>query len=77
LNSRPPLLSLTPSPTPIPWTVWTGIIFAFTYMCIHYLCHLPSPAAITPFLLQPPPSPSPPGRTYFALLFSNFIEEKA
>jgi hypothetical protein len=29
------------TPSPIPGTVSTDIIFAFTYMCIHYLCHLP------------------------------------
>jgi hypothetical protein len=30
----------------IPGTVSTGIIFAFTYTCIHYWCHLPlSPGA--------------------------------
>jgi hypothetical protein len=37
-------------------------VFAFTYMCIHYLGHLP-------------PTP-PPGRTCSALLFSDFVEEK-
>jgi hypothetical protein len=41
LNSPPLLLSFIPPPL-FPGTVSTGIIFAFTYMCIHYL-YLPRP----------------------------------
>jgi hypothetical protein len=54
------------SPLPHPGTVSTGVIFAFTYMCILYL-HL---------LLLPQTPPPPPGRTYPAFLFSDFVEEK-
>jgi hypothetical protein len=48
----PPQTLLYPSPPPlIPETVSTGIIFAFTYMCIHCLHHI--------HLLPLSPSPSP------------------
>jgi hypothetical protein len=32
----------------IPGTVSTGFIFAYAYMCIHYLWHLPPPTGATP-----------------------------
>jgi hypothetical protein len=44
LNSPPPPFSFVS--LPIPGTVSTGIIFAFTYMCTHYLHHIHPP---TPF----------------------------
>jgi hypothetical protein len=56
-------------PSPDTWTsVSTGIIFAFTCMCIHYLhdIHPPTPFPIT----------SHPHRTCSTLIFSNFVEEK-
>jgi hypothetical protein len=55
------------SPSPITRTVSTGIIFAFIYMCIHYLGHLPLP--------HHPPTHTP-GRACSSLLFSNFVREK-
>jgi hypothetical protein len=51
---------------PIPGTVSTGIIFAFTFICIHY-CHLPPTTILLPLPL---------GSTCSTLLFSDFIEEK-
>jgi hypothetical protein len=49
--------------SPIHGTVSTSIIFAFTYMCVRYLCpHHPLPLL--------------PGRTCTTLLFFNFVEEK-
>jgi hypothetical protein len=48
----PPLLSFIPSPL-IPGTVSTGIIFAFTYMCAHFFCHIHPPI---PFSAIPTPT---------------------
>jgi hypothetical protein len=43
------------------------IIFTFTYMCLHFFCHLPTtPAPLHLF----------PGTTWSALLFSDFVDEK-
>jgi hypothetical protein len=39
---------------------------------LHHI-HPPSPF---PHLLPLPPVPNPTGRTYFALMFSDFVEEK-
>jgi hypothetical protein len=39
LTSRPPLFSFIPPP-PVTGVVLTGIIFAFTYMCTHFLQHI-------------------------------------
>jgi hypothetical protein len=74
------LLHSLPSPhthTLIPGVVSTGIIFAFTYMYIHY---------ITPYSPSYPFSSTPPlshycqlsllSRAYSALLFSDFAGEK-
>jgi hypothetical protein len=51
----------------IPGTVSTGIIFAFTYMCMHYLHHIHSPTLFPPPLLPPCQSPSQKdtNKTYF------------
>jgi hypothetical protein len=49
IHSLPYSLS---SSIPSPWTVSSGIIFAFAYMCIHYLHHIHPP---TPFPSLPPP----------------------
>jgi hypothetical protein len=71
------LLSFTPL-SPTPGVVSIGVIFAFTYMCIHF-------CTIFTFLpLSPPPPhlpllPIPPAsccRTCSAFLFSDFAEEK-
>jgi hypothetical protein len=59
------ILEFTPllhSPPPISGTVSTSIIFAFTYICTHYL-HCTHPPTLFP---------TPPQRN----LFSNFLEEK-
>jgi hypothetical protein len=57
----------------IPGTVSTGIIFAFTYMCIRYLCciHLPTPFLAT-FPLPLGSTPHQQDRTGSVLLFFNF-----
>jgi hypothetical protein len=62
LNSPPLLLS-----PQIPGTVSIGIIFAFTYMCTHYLYHIHPPIPFPAFF--PLPLVLPP-------LFSDFVEEK-
>jgi hypothetical protein len=53
--------------SPIPQTVSTGIISAFTYACTLYLHYIHSP---TPFAFH---LPTPTDAT---LLFSDFVEEK-
>jgi hypothetical protein len=75
LNSHPPLLSFI-LPPPVPRIVSTDIIFAFTYMCTHYMqcIHPPTPV---PHNLLTPTSANPPftsGRTCSAILFYNFVE---
>jgi hypothetical protein len=76
------ILEFTPStalfhpPTQIPGTVSADIIFAFAYMCIHYLhcIHPPIPfTATSPFPLVPN---NPPDRTCSTQLFPNSVEEK-
>jgi hypothetical protein len=76
------MLEFTPSIAPlfppcwIHGTVSTGIIFAFTCMCTHFLHYSHPP---TPCLYHLPPPTGltlPLGRTYSTLLFSNFAEEK-
>jgi hypothetical protein len=52
LNSPPPPFSFVS--LPIPGTVSTGIIFAFTYMCTQYLHHIHSPIPFPYLLLVPP-----------------------
>jgi hypothetical protein len=56
----------------IPGIVWTGIIFAFTYMCIHYLHHIHPPTTFSITSAFPPvqtPLPS-------ALLFLDVVKQK-
>jgi hypothetical protein len=62
-------------PHPFSGIVSTGIIFPFTFMCTQYLHHIHPP---TPFpnLLPLPLVSTPPCRTCFAFLFSNFVKEK-
>jgi hypothetical protein len=43
----------------IPGTVSTGIIFAFTYMCMHYLHHIHPPTHF-PATIPCPPVPTAP-----------------
>jgi hypothetical protein len=43
----------------IPGTVSTGIIFAFTYMCMHYLHHIHPPTPF-PATIPCPPVPTAP-----------------
>jgi hypothetical protein len=68
--------SLLSTPLPFPGKVSTGIIFAFTYVCTPDFHHIHPP---TPFStnLSPLTGAKTPhlGRTYFTLLFSNFVEE--
>jgi hypothetical protein len=76
MNLPPQQFSFIPPP-PIPGVVSTGITFAFTYICIHFIS-LYSPSYP---LSSPPPSShwcqtSPQGRTCSAFLFSNFVGEK-
>jgi hypothetical protein len=61
----------------IPGVVSTGIIFAFTYF-VHTFFALYSPFyTLSPSSPQPHwCQPSPLGRTYSALLFSDFVGEK-
>jgi hypothetical protein len=68
--------SLSHSPSPDPGTVSKGIMFAFTYMCLHCLHHIhpPTPFPTTSLLS---PVPTSPGRTCSAFLFYDFVEEKA
>jgi hypothetical protein len=52
-------------------------IFSSIHMCIQCLGHfslLPPASSFTPRPLPLPPTPSLPGRNYFALI-SNFVEE--
>jgi hypothetical protein len=56
LNSPFPLLSFTP---PIPGIVSTGIIFAFIYMCTHFL-HSIHPSTSFPHHFSPHTGASPP-----------------
>jgi hypothetical protein len=63
------------SPTPIPGTVSTGIIFPFTYMYTQYLYHIHLPTPF-PHLLPTPTGTNTTDRTCSALLFSNFAKEK-
>jgi hypothetical protein len=74
-----PSTALLYSPPPIiPRIVSTGIIFAFTYMCTHFL-HGIYPPTPFPHHLPPPTGtniPHPLGRTCSALLLSDFVEEK-
>jgi hypothetical protein len=59
LNSPPPLLSFI---FPKFLEISTDIIFAFIYMCIHYLCHIHPPTTF------PTTSPLPP--------VSNFLPQQ-
>jgi hypothetical protein len=64
------------SPLPIPGTVSTGIIFAFSYMCMHYLLniHHPNPFPITsPLPLVPTPDP---GQRLFYPIVLQFCRRK-
>jgi hypothetical protein len=63
-------------PLPIPGMVSTGIIFAFTYMCVHFLYHIHPPSLFPCYLSPPTGTSSTLGRTCSALLFSDFVEEK-
>jgi hypothetical protein len=40
-------------PLPIPGIVSTGIIFAFTYTCIHFVYRIHPPAPFSYYLLSP------------------------
>jgi hypothetical protein len=51
LNSAPPLFFCI-LPPPIPETVSAGIIFAFTYMCTHFLHHVHPPISFPHHLLH-------------------------
>jgi hypothetical protein len=61
--------------TRIPGVVSTGIIFAFTYMCAHFIA--PSSSSYT-LSTTPPPFRwwQPLGNTCSSLLFSDFAGEK-
>jgi hypothetical protein len=50
---------------------WQHIVFFLIHMCIQCLGHFSS----SPHPLPLPPTPSLPGRNYFALI-SNFVEER-
>jgi hypothetical protein len=64
----PPLISFL-LPPKLPGTVSTGIIFAFTYMSIHYLPHS-YPLTFFPLLLvDSAENPSGPGLYFFGKLF--------
>jgi hypothetical protein len=69
-NVNPPLppLSFIP-PYPILGTVSTGIIFAFTYMCIHYSHCIHPPTLFLPNTYHR-------CRTCSTLFFSDFVPEK-
>jgi hypothetical protein len=51
--------------------VSTGIIFAFTYMCIHYLHHI-HPPTLFPTTSPLPPVPTTPGKNLFQRLVLQF-----
>jgi hypothetical protein len=74
LNS--PFIILLYPPPPFPGVVATGFIVAFTNMCAHYLHHIHPPTPFPHHLGSHCCQPSLLGRTCFALLFSNFIDEK-
>jgi hypothetical protein len=57
----------------IPGIVSTGIIFPLINICTQYLYYIHSP---TPSAFPPPTGIKSSGRTYSALLFSNFVKEK-
>jgi hypothetical protein len=50
--------------------------FAFTYMCTHFIAPSSPSHFLSPHLLPTVTSPPLLGRTYSALLFSNFVREK-
>jgi hypothetical protein len=56
LNSPLSTIVPYPPPLPIPGLVSTGIIFAFPYMCTHFLYGIPTPFPyhLTPATGQPP-----------------------
>jgi hypothetical protein len=71
--------ALLHTPPLIPGTVSTGIIFAFTYMCMHYLHHIHPPIPFPATSPLPRVSTLPHThsfRIYSVLLLSNFIKEK-
>jgi hypothetical protein len=70
----PSIILLHPSPLQVPGVVSIGIIFAFTYMCTHFIAPY-SPSY--PLSWTPSSShwyhPSPGGRACSALLFFDFV----
>jgi hypothetical protein len=75
LNLPPPPFFILPSP--IPGTVPIDLIFPFTYMCTQYLHHIHLPPF--PHFFHTPTGtnlPSFQGKTFSALLFSDFVKEK-
>jgi hypothetical protein len=76
MNSPLLLFSFILLPTPIPGVVSTGIIFAFNYMCTHFLhhIHLPTPFPNTsPLPLVPD---LPPGQDLFCSPVLQFCRRK-
>jgi hypothetical protein len=73
LQHTPPLLSPI-APTLIPGTISTGLIFAFTYLCKHYLhhVHLPIPFFATYTLLPLPTTVPTTLLTFFIFYFIVF-----
>jgi hypothetical protein len=61
-----PSTALFLPPPLIPGTVSAGIIFAFTYMCVHYLCHIHPPA---PFPVPPAPRAEPAPPSCYPMLY--------
>jgi hypothetical protein len=75
------ILGFTPSTTlltsvPIPGIVSTGLVFAFTYMCTHFLHHIHPPTSFPQHLSLPVVPALPPNWTCSTLLFPNFLGEK-
>jgi hypothetical protein len=78
LNHSPSSILIHP-PLPQSGLVSTGIMFAFSYMCTHFLHHIHPPTLLphSPIpLLSHWCQPPIPRRTCSALLSSDFVEEK-
>jgi hypothetical protein len=78
MNSPPqPFSFIWVTAPPNPGVVSTSIIFAFTFICTHFIA---SYAPAYPLSLTPPSShwsrPSPLGKTCSTLLFFNYVGKK-